>query len=74
MRQRRAGRQTRLCLFQDDPEVLRLHVCVCVVPYVFIWVSLYPQQGCVQREREKEGKKGGAQEEGRRAGGQDGCV
>lgn len=50
------GRQTRLCLFQDDPEVLCVcaYVSVCVSDYIFIRVSQYPQQGCVQRGKETE--------------------
>ena len=30
-----------------------MRVRVCVSVYVFIRVSLYPQQGCVQREKEQ---------------------
>lgn len=29
-------------------------MCECASMYVFIRVSLYPQQGCVQRETERE--------------------
>lgn len=41
-------------MFQDDPKVLFF---VCVSVYVFIRVSLYPQQGCVVREKEKKRKR-----------------
>lgn len=50
-----------------------VYVCACVSVYVFIRVSLYPQQGCVHREK-REGEREGALWLGRCEGGQDGCV